>query len=392
MPKPAFQYLSTDNQAPGGGKRYFVRRFGKRIRLRAQYGTSEFAIEYAAAAQALEAGQTQRERDAAKYGTLEWLARRYFKSAEFQQLPADSRATRQGIIEHCLKEPWKQGDSRTFAIVQVNSLGPHHITVLRDRKGAEKPGAANNRLKYLSSMFTWAVQHQHMRFNPCRDVKKLKRKSETGYHAWTLEEYQRFEEYHPCGTKAYLALALLFFCGARRSDLVNLGANNVRGDTIAFVPRKTRHKTAQEIYIPFPKELRDILEASPVGKVAFVETEYGHPFPAAGFGNWFRDRCNEAGLPQCSAHGVRKLAATTQAEGGATDRQLMAFFGWSTPSMASVYVKAANQKHLAAEAGRALELPRRLPRPSKMPDFTAISTGGGGPGRTRTSNQAVMSR
>jgi hypothetical protein len=31
-------------------------------------------------------------------------------------------------------------------------------------------------------------------------------------------------------------------------------------------------------------------------------TEYGKPFTAQGFGLWFRARCDEAGLPQCSAH------------------------------------------------------------------------------------------
>jgi hypothetical protein len=26
--------------------------------------------------------------------------------------------------------------------------------------------------------------------------------------------------------------------------------------------------------------------------MTFLETEYGKPFTAAGFGNWFRDRCD----------------------------------------------------------------------------------------------------
>ena len=32
----------------------------------------------------------------------------------------------------------------------------------------------------------------------------------------------------------------------------------------------------------------------------FLETEFGKPFTAKGFGNWFRDRCDEAGLPNCT--------------------------------------------------------------------------------------------
>jgi hypothetical protein len=120
-------------------------------------------------------------------------------------------------------------------------MQPGHILILRDRKKG-LPGAANDRLKCLSSMFSWAIQNRLMHFNPCRDVKKLRRKSEIGFHAWTIEECQQFVERWPRGSKAYLALALLFFCG----DLVRLGPANVRGNTIAFVPDKTRHKSGKD--------------------------------------------------------------------------------------------------------------------------------------------------
>ena len=33
--------------------------------------------------------------------------------------------------------------------------------------------------------------------------------------------------------------------------------------------------------------------------MTFLLTGQGRPFTVAGFGNWFRDRCNEAGLSQC---------------------------------------------------------------------------------------------
>jgi hypothetical protein len=70
----------------------------------------------------------------------------------------------------------------------------------------------------------------------------------------------------------------------------------------------------------------------------------------AGFGNWFRDRCDEAGLPQCTAHGLKKAGATIAAENGATTRQLMAMFDWDSPAMAEVYTRAAEKKRLAGDA------------------------------------------
>ena len=40
--------------------------------------------------------------------------------------------------------------------------------------------------------------------------------------------------------------------------------------------------------------------------LTFLVTEFGRPFTEAGFGNWFREQCNAAGLPKnLSAHARR---------------------------------------------------------------------------------------
>ena len=80
------------------------------------------------------------------------------------------------------------------------------------------------------------------------------------------------------------------------------------------LPLKTRRKKMHAIEIPILPELAKIIEASPTGDLTFLMTAWGKPFTANGFGGWFRDRCNEAGLPQCSAHGLRKAGAAIMAE------------------------------------------------------------------------------
>jgi CII-binding regulator of phage lambda lysogenization HflD len=67
------------------------------------------------------------------------------------------------------------------------------------------------------------------------------------------------------------------------------------------------------------------------------------------FGNAFRAACRDAGVHK-SAHGVRKIAATTAANNGATVAQLEAIFGWQGGQMAVLYTKAANRRRLAMEA------------------------------------------
>jgi hypothetical protein len=76
--------------------------------------------------------------------------------------------------------------------------------------------------------------------------------------------------------------------------------------------------------------LKNVLDASPLGTKTYLETEYGVPFTANGFGGWFRDRCNEADLHVCTAHALRRAGATFAAENGATVSQLMAILGWAT--------------------------------------------------------------
>jgi hypothetical protein len=60
--------------------------------------------------------------------------------------------------------------------------------------------------------------------------------------------------------------------------------------------------------------------------------------------------------PGCpiAAPGLRKAGATIAAENGATDRQLMALYDWTSEKQANVYTAAANKKRLAAQAAQLL--------------------------------------
>jgi hypothetical protein len=92
--------------------------------------------------------------------------------------------------------------------------------------------------------------------------------------------------------------------------------------------------------------------------MTFLVTDYGKPFTAAGFGNWFGAQCETAGLSHCTAHGLRKGGASILAERGATDRQLMAIYDWETAAQATAYTKKADRKRLAWDA---LPLLNRVP-------------------------------
>ena len=106
--------------------------------------------------------------------------------------------------------------------------------------------------------------------------------------------------------------------------------------------------------LPILPALQQIIDASPCGEMTYLVNDLGRPFTDAGFGNWFRDRCVEAGVPG-RAYGLRNAGATIAANNGATAHQLMAMFGWRTLKMAEQYTRAADQQRLAEAAMHMLD-------------------------------------
>lgn len=195
----------------------------------------------------------------------------------------------------------------------------------------------------------------HSGHNPARDVPYLESNNPSGYHTWTPEEVRQFEARHPVGTKARLALALLLFTGQRRSDITRLGRQHAHNGKLTFTQFKGRNHKPKRLVLPILAILQQIIDASPSGDLAYLVNDLGRPFTDAGFGNKFREWCNQAGLRNCSAHGLRKAGATIAANNGATAHQLMAIFGWNTLKMAEAYTRAADQERLAKDAMHMLE-------------------------------------
>jgi integrase len=173
-----------------------------------------------------------------------------------------------------------------------------------------------------------------------------------GFHTWTVEEIRQFEAAHPIGTMARMAVAVLVFTGQRRSDAVLFGRQHETkgGGSLSFTQFKGRNRKPVKLVIPILPELRAIIDNTPRKGMTYIETEFGRPFTANGFGNRFRKWCDDAGLPHCSAHGLRKAGATVAAENGATERQLMDIFGWRTAKQVEAYTRAVRQEKVAGEA------------------------------------------
>lgn len=357
-----FDYLSRERDRHGN-ERLYVRRNGKRIRLREREGTPAFAKEYLAAVDALGASPSKRVAAVTATvtthpkGTFGWLGAEYFKSrgeGEFLTLDKDSQTRRRNALEMCFQIPLSDTDKDPMGNCPLKHLSAQKMKRLIETK--DGAGARTNLRKHLSALGAWAVENKHLPSNPVRDIKAGRRIKGGGFYTWGIPDVQQFLEYHRAqntkrSRKAILALGLLLFGGMRRQDMVTIGKQHCRGDWIRYIPKKTlwrRREVSQKPLLPILKQI--IADCSDIaGDLTFLVTDYGKPFTENGIGNWIRDRCDEAGLPQCTAHGLKKAGATIAAENGATTRQLMAMFDWDTPDMAEVYTRAAEQKKLAGE-------------------------------------------
>lgn len=319
--------------------------------LKSKRDTAEFWDEYQAALTGLRATEkavgTRRHRP----GTIAATVLSYYASPEFLGLSKATRATYSGILDRFVRIAGED---------PVKLLQRQHIKAIVGRMAAT-PHAANNLLRLLRLLLDFAVDAEIITKNPARGLKGFKVRS-TGFATWSESDIAAFEKRHPIGTKARLAMALLLYSGQRRGDVVQLGWQHVEGERLAI----RQSKTGEPLKIRMHSALRDALAAAQRDNMTFLVTEYGAPFSAAGFGNWFRERCNEAGLVGRSAHGLRKAAARRLAEAGNSTKRIQAVTGHRTLKEVERYTRESDQQALADAA--VASMPDRSDREQNFPN------------------------
>ena len=358
------KYLVKDTDRHGN-LRIYVRRHRRKVRIRELANVEEFMTAYRAALKNVYRPANIKP-TAAPPGSLRWLVQAYYGTPEFTGLHESTRAKRRAILDGICQEH----GAKPFARMETK----HVRLQIRDPKAAT-PEAANGRVKALRQVFKWACEVGHATANPARDVPMLPSNNPDGFHTWTREEVRQYQERHPSGTKARLALAMFLYTGVRISDAVKLGPQMERNGTIRFTEEKNRANKPKHREVPILPVLRSELDANPSGHLAYLVTEWDRPYASPkAFGNRFKSWCVQAGLPHCTAHGLRKAGATFAAEQGATEHQLMAIYGWSSPKQAALYTRAADRKRLVGDA-MALVDPDYKANESVPPE-RAVASGG----------------
>jgi integrase len=331
------------NKRTGNVYHYFRRPGAKLVRLPGMPGSAEFMAAYqlAVSGEPLEIGAKR-----TKPGSISALIIAYYNSMAFVQLAHSTKRTYRGILERFRAE---HGDKA------VATLATQDVRRMINNR-ADKRGAAINFLKVLRAIMTMAVDLGYREDNPCDGVRiKQSRVGSVGHREWGESEISRLEEVHAIGTRARLALALLLNTGQRRSDVIRMGRQHERGDRLHVI----QQKTGRELWIPILPELREIIDATTSDHLAYIVTQNGEPFTAAGFGNWFREMCDAAGLSGFSAHGLRKSTCRRLANAGCSSTEIMSISGHQTLKEVERYTRGFDQEISAAAAIRKITAGRK---------------------------------
>lgn len=268
-------------------------------------------------------------------GSIHALGVAYYASADFNRLRLSTQRTYKRIFDRYRDK---------YGANPVALLEPRHVRAQMDAMAAT-PAAANNMLKVLRAVMRFGVERGLVRTNPTTFVRVLRYRSE-GFHTWTETEVAAFEAKWPVGTKERLGFDLLLYTAQRSGDVRQMTVHQIRDGRVLV----RQEKTGQLVDIPLHPKLQASLAAQKIEHLALLTTHYGKPFTEKGFGNWVSKAADRAGLPHCSAHGLRKAAARRLAEAGCSAHEIMAITGHQTLKEVERYTREAGRRNLADSA------------------------------------------
>lgn len=341
-----------------GKKRWRLRnrRLGVDTYLPGVYGSVEFREAYEAAMNGAKVGVSD-TREAT--GTLGWLIESYLRSPRHKNKADSTKRVLRRELD------WMRDVAGKYPYA---SFKAKHVEAVMAKK--EGPAAQNKIRKNFSLLFTYAIKNELMGSNPARAADRRKENAD-GFHTWTAAEMAQFMAFYPSGTKERLVFLLAMNTGAARADIVSMTRGNISDGRIFYRRGKTGVSGTYKILPELSVELARI----PDGQMMLVaHGEKALAYKPETLGNWFRTRCNAAGLPHCALHGIRKGQATAIADNNGTEFEVMSFLAHASPKEAATYTKKAGRAKLADSGLERLQNNDELPNLSKRLGNAASNT------------------
>lgn len=333
------EYVTSFKDRHGKERLRFRRKGSTSYYFREPFGTEAFRVEYR---MCLDGSSEPVGADRVAPGSINDLLGRYYRGQEYTAgSPATKRKNR-GLLEGFRAEH----GSKSVANIQFE-----HIDAILAKRAAAFPTAAWNLRKQLRRLFAFAVKCRMRADNPVEHTTRVKLPKDAGWIAWSEDDIEVYQATWPLGTTARLALELMLWTGNRRSDALKLGKQHIKNGSFHV----RQQKTNKPLILPIAPPLAEAILAMPDnGQLTLITTEYGRPFTAAGFGARMRKWCDAAGLPNRTAHGLRKSISQRMALAGTGNQGIKSVTGHSGDSEVALYTRSVDQERLAKETMRRL--------------------------------------
>lgn len=334
--------------------RYRYRRAGIDVHMQTEFGTDAWRKEYAE----LEKRGTEGAESPEKYapGTVGDLQRRYCAVPSRLGPTSVTQAKVKAVLDSFKREyGHEMVNEVTFEHLDAIIAARRVKTTIMTPKGLRPFGgidAAKKLRKELRRMFAFAKKLGMRDDNPLEDTEEIKRSSaekSKGFHTWSEAEITQYRDRHPLGTTPRLAMEIMLWTGHRRGDARLFGPRDIVNGLIEV----DQNKTGKEGRVPVaPQLVAAIIAMPPVAAdaPAYLLSRNGTPYTAASFGNAMRRWCNQADLPQCTSHGLRKAIMRRMAELEMPNKTMKSVSLHSKDDQVALYTAAANQAKLADSA------------------------------------------
>jgi integrase len=290
----------------------------------------------------------------------------YLASDEFAAKAATTKGVDRGRIERHLRPTLGKrridalelsdiekaaADIRDGKTALIEKTKPRGVAVVRG--GA---GTANEAIKLLRAIFSWAIRKKLTKHHPARDYKIapagtremiLDSADDYGRLFSTLDIMEREHRIRPAAADSIRLIALT---GARRGEITGLRWKHVELDRgrIVLKEHKTARSTGKPRTISLPTMAQAIIARQPKGGPDDFVFESAAHDAALTLSKIWRTVRKEAKLPPTiGLHGLRHSTASHLAMAGASAPEIMTVLGHRQLSTVTRYIRFAEDAHAA---------------------------------------------
>lgn len=324
-----------------GHVRYYFRYRGQRWPIPAPHEPA-FATAYEARKAEIKNNPAARKNIVYLPGSLGAVIEKFLASPAYKGRAETTKRNYRRVLDE-LKQRYGAG--------LIKDLQPRHVKSIRNEmRDASTTTAADIAISLISTLWDFADEELELNLgaDPTYGIRRV-HVTTREHEPWPQDLIERFMREAKSSLRFAVRLALA--TGLRRSDLVRLRWDQLKGDTIEL----RQKKTGEPVVIGLTEELRFELQSMPRVADTVIVGDRGGALTAQSLSVMVRRELRKMGVSGYSIHGLRKNAGNDLAEAEGTEREIMARLGHTTPQMAAHYTKRASQKKLARSAVEKLE-------------------------------------